>query len=137
MGYRKTTAAEQVYYIIKYKVTEALSSLRLRLKLQFTKHSDCRHCCLCCEYYEINKCNHTELKEALGITDFTEPYQNIRAGLYILRRLFEKYDEPAMVCMAYNMGEYGASVLWDNGVYETSYSQKVLAKAEEYAAQRE
>lgn len=86
---------------------------------------------------QINKCNHTELKEALGITDFTEPYQNIRAGLYILRRLFEKYDEPAMVCMAYNMGEYGASVLWDNGVYETSYSQKVLAKAEEYAAQRE
>lgn len=86
---------------------------------------------------QINKCNHTELKEALGITDFTEPYQNIRAGLYILRRLFEKYDEPSMVCMAYNMGEYGASVLWDNGVYETSYSQKVLAKAEEYAAQRE
>lgn len=86
---------------------------------------------------QINKCNHTELKEALGITDFTEPYQNIRAGLYILRRLFEKYDEPAMVCMAYNMGEYGASVLWDNGVYETSYSKKVLAKAEEYAAQRE
>lgn len=85
---------------------------------------------------QINKCNHTELKEALGITDFTEPYQNIRAGLYILRRLFEKYDEPAMVCMAYNMGEYGASVLWDNGVYETSYSQKVLTKAEEYAAQR-
>lgn len=85
---------------------------------------------------QINKRNHTELKEALGITDFTEPYQNIRAGLYILRRLFEKYDEPAMVCMAYNMGEYGASVLWDNGVYATSYSQKVLAKAEEYAAQR-
>lgn len=85
---------------------------------------------------QINKQNHEELTEALGITDFTEPYQNIRAGLYILRRLFEKYDEPALVCMAYNMGEYGASALWDKGVYETSYSQKVLAKADEYAAQR-
>ena len=86
---------------------------------------------------QINKCNHAELSAALGITDFTEPYQNIRGGLYILRRLFEKYDSPARVCMAYNMGEYGASVLWDKGVYETSYSIKVLTKADEYAAQRQ
>ena len=86
---------------------------------------------------QINKCNHAELTKALGITDFTEPYQNIRAGLYILRRLFEKYDEPALVCMAYNMGEYGASTLWDKGVYETTYSKKVLAKADEYEAQRQ
>lgn len=86
---------------------------------------------------QINKCNHAELTKALGITDFTEPYQNIRAGLYILRRLFEKYDEPALVCMAYNMGEYGASTLWDKGVYETAYSKKVLAKADEYEAQRQ
>ena len=85
---------------------------------------------------QINKCNHAELTKALGITDFTEPYQNIRGGLYILRRLFEKYDSPARVCMAYNMGEYGASVLWDKGVYETSYSIKVLAKAAEYDGQR-
>lgn len=85
---------------------------------------------------QINECNHAELSSALGITDFTEPYQNIRAGLYILRRLFEKYDEPALVCMAYNMGEYGASTLWDKGVYETSYSIKVLAQADEYEAQR-
>lgn len=85
---------------------------------------------------QINKCNHAELTDKLSITDFTEPYQNIRAGLYILRRLFEKYDEPAKVCMAYNMGEYGASVLWDKGIYETTYSQKVLAQADRYAAQR-
>ena len=85
---------------------------------------------------QINECNHAELSDKLGITDFTEPYQNIRAGMYILRRLFEKYDEPALVCMAYNMGEYGASVLWEKGIYETAYSQKVLAKADEYAVQR-
>ena len=85
---------------------------------------------------QINKCNHKQLQENLGVTDFLEPYQNIRAGLYILRALFEKYDEPALVLMAYNMGEYGASVLWDNGVYETTHSLKVLAQAENYAAQR-
>jgi soluble lytic murein transglycosylase-like protein len=81
---------------------------------------------------QINACNYAELSSTLGITDFAEPYQNIRAGLYILRRLFEKYNEPSMVCMAYNMGEYGASVLWDNGVYATDYSQKVIAKTSEY-----
>lgn len=85
---------------------------------------------------QINKCNHESLSSMLGISDFTEPYGNIRAGLFILRGLFEKYDEPALVCMAYNMGEYGASVLWEQGIYETSYSNKVLSKADEYKAQR-
>ena len=84
---------------------------------------------------QINKCNHKQLQENLGVTDFLEPYQNIRAGLYILRGLFEKYDEPALVLMAYNMGEYGASVLWENGVYETTHSLKVLAQAEIYENQ--
>lgn len=85
---------------------------------------------------QINKCNHESLSSALGVTDFTEPYANIRAGLFILRGLFEKYDDAAKVCMAYNMGEYGASVLWEQGIYETTYSNKVLAKADEYAAQK-
>lgn len=64
MGYRKVSAAEQVCYIIKYKVTEALSSLRLRLKLQLTKKSDCKYCCLRCEHYEMCACNYlsTEVK---------------------------------------------------------------------------
>lgn len=85
---------------------------------------------------QINQCNHESLSSALGISDFTEPYGNIQAGLFILRRLFEKYGDAAKVCMAYNMGEYGASVLWRQGIYETSYSNKILTKADEYAAQR-
>lgn len=84
---------------------------------------------------QINVCNHEWLAETLGLTDMKNPYQNIRAGLYILRNLFEKYDDPAKVCMAYNMGEYGASVLWEQGIFETSYSRKVLAKADEFKEQ--
>lgn len=85
---------------------------------------------------QINAINHADLTDKLGITDFTDAYQNIRAGVYILRGLFEKYDDAAKVCMAYNMGEYGASVLWERGIYATAYSNKVLAKANEYAAER-
>ncbi len=86
---------------------------------------------------QINECNHEYLRERLGITDFANPYQNIRAGLYLLRGLFEKYDDEEKVCMAYNMGEYGASVLWEQGIYETKYSNKVLTQADKYAAQHE
>lgn len=85
---------------------------------------------------QIRDCNNDWLKEKLGVTDMLNPYENIRAGLYILRGLFEKYDDSSKVVMAYKMGEYGASVLWENGVYETNASRRVLAKAEEYTAQR-
>lgn len=50
MGYRKPGALEQLYYIIKYETTEAIASLRLRLKLWLTKKTDCKRCCLRCEY---------------------------------------------------------------------------------------
>lgn len=85
---------------------------------------------------QINACNFTELEDKLGISDIKEPCQNIRAGLYILRGLFEKYDDTAKVCMAYNLGEYGAAVLWDKGIYHTTYSNKVIITAAEYEAQQ-
>jgi len=82
---------------------------------------------------QINKVNHGWLKDHLGIKDILDPYQNIRSGLYILRNLFEKYEEPELVLMAYNMGETGASRLWDKGIYETNYSKKVLENAKVFS----
>lgn len=75
---------------------------------------------------QINKCNHAYITEQLGITDFLDPYDNVRAGLFILRKLFEKYETPEKVLMAYNMGETGASRLWEQGVFEINYSKSVL-----------
>ncbi len=86
---------------------------------------------------QINSINKEELLTELGITDLADPYQNIRSGLYILRKLFEKYDDPSMVLMAYNMGENGAAKLWQNGVYETPYSLKIMNRADEIAAEIE
>ena len=79
---------------------------------------------------QINTCNHEWLSEQLGITDFLDPTQNIRSGLYILRNLFEKYDDPVKVLMCYNMGEKGAKRLWDKGIYETDDTLAVMANAE-------
>lgn len=81
---------------------------------------------------QINACNHEWLTEELGITDFIDPYENIKAGLFILRGLFEKYDSTSKVLMAYNMGENGASKLWEQGIFESNYSKDVLQKQETY-----
>lgn len=77
-------------------------------------------------YMQINQINHQWLTDTLGVTDFTDPYQNIRAGVFVLRKLFERYQDTNMVLMAYNMGEDGAARLWEKGVYSTDYTEKIL-----------
>lgn len=75
---------------------------------------------------QINIINHQWLSEALGVTDFLDAKQNIRSGVFILRKLFEKYgDDTHKVLMAYNMGEYGASKLWEQEIFSTAYTEKV------------
>lgn len=86
---------------------------------------------------QINEINHPYLQEQLGITDFTEPYGNVRAGMFILRKLFEKYETPDKVLMAYNMGETGASRLWKQGIFESNYSKSVLQIQQELNAELE
>lgn len=81
---------------------------------------------------QINRINHEWLSETLGITDFWDPEQNVSAGLYMLRMLFERYQDPAMVLMAYNHGETGAKRLWDKGIYSTDYAEIVLQQADIY-----
>lgn len=80
---------------------------------------------------QINECNFEWITEAIGVTDYLDPYQNIRAGCFVLRKLFEKYQKPDMVLMAYNMGEKGARRLWQQGIYSTDYTDKVLKRQKE------
>ena len=75
---------------------------------------------------QINKINHEWLSKKFGFDDYLDPYQNVQAGLYILRNLFEKYEKPNMVLMAYNMGETGARRLWEQEIFQSNYSNKVI-----------
>lgn len=84
---------------------------------------------------QVNSINHTWLTENLGITDFLDPYQNVKSGIFILSKLFDKYEEPAKVLMAYNMGEKGAKRAWENGIFETNYSNSIIEQAAEYQKQ--
>lgn len=83
-------------------------------------------------YMQINKMNHQWLTDTLGVTNFIDPYQNIRAGVFVLRKLFERYEDANMVLMAYNMGENGASRLWEKGIFETDYTQSILTIQEQF-----
>ena len=83
---------------------------------------------------QINRCNHEYLSAKTDVTDFTDPYQNIDAGLYMLRTLFEKYEEGELVLMAYHFGEGGAEKLWAQGKYTSKYSEHILQRQLEYQA---
>ena len=68
---------------------------------------------------QINSSNHSWLRKTLGITDFMDPYQSIRCGVYMMSENLKKngFNE-SMALVAYNTGKYGIS--------STSYSRKVL-----------
>ena len=81
---------------------------------------------------QINEVNILTLQKNLGISDIQDPYNNIRAGVYMLHSLFEKYGDKEKVLMAYNIGEGGAKLLWSKGIYYTNYTNAIAQKHAKY-----
>lgn len=87
----------------------------------------------CYGYMQINSINGGWLEESIGVTDLTDPYQNIRSGVYILSDLYGKYGDWHMALVAYNYGESGAyKHVFSQGLTSTGYSRTVMAYAEEW-----
>lgn len=80
---------------------------------------------------QINKSNHEWLSEDLGISNFLDAEQNIKAGVYVLSNYLLKYEDVHKALMAYNMGARGASKHWNRGVYTSAYSRKIVATWDE------
>ena len=80
---------------------------------------------------QINDCNKEVLYD-LGFTELTDPTQNVEAGVYILSELAKKY-EVSEALMAYNMGEKNAKKLWNQGIYESTYSKNITAREREFS----
>ena len=81
---------------------------------------------------QINTVNHGWLSEEYGITDFLDPYQNVFCGITILAQHYNRFEDIDKALMAYNLGAAGAKRLWDKGIYETSYTQKIRTAMEVY-----
>lgn len=73
---------------------------------------------------QINSTNHAWLSKELGIKDFNNPYDNMKAGVYMLS-LFD-YDNPHKILMAYNMGEGTMKRLFKQGITSSTYSRDVM-----------
>lgn len=77
----------------------------------------------------IPRCHRDRIKR-LGVTDIFDPRQNITVCADLLLDLFEKYEDPYLVLMAYNMGEKRALELYNQGIY-SKYAQEILDRAYE------
>lgn len=80
---------------------------------------------------QINAINHKD-----GY-NYLNPYDNVKHGIKSLHRLSEKYEEANLVAMCWNCGEAGAKSLWEQGIYSTDYSNKVVTKKLEYERKNE
>lgn len=82
---------------------------------------------------QINKVNHNQLTQKLGVTNFLDPYQNILCGIHIISEHLEKTDgDISKALMRYNCGATGALRLWQQGIYSTSYTERVVSAYEFY-----
>ena len=83
----------------------------------------------CIGLMQISEYWHQDRMERLGVTDLTDPYDNILVGVDYLQELTCRYVDQAMVLMIYN-GDSRAWNYWETGEM-SEYARKILERAEE------
>ena len=82
---------------------------------------------------QINACHHEWMSKKYGVTDFLDPYQNVLCGISYIAGHLDKCDgDIEKALMSYNMGGYGASLLWKKGIYSSSYSRTIVERMGKY-----
>lgn len=69
-------------------------------------------------YFQINEVNWERMATEYGL-DVHDPKDNIKCGVVMLTELFEKYQDPYLVLLAYKCGESRGLDLYGQGVYTT------------------
>lgn len=88
---------------------------------------------ICFGYMQIHKINSGWLVEKLGVSDLLDPYQNLRAGVYILGDLYADYGNWHKTLIAYNYGPAGAQEhVFSKGYTTTEYSRAVMGYADDW-----
>ena len=75
---------------------------------------------------QINEICHGWLGAECGVTNFLDPWQNVRAGVRLLGMYWQEYGAESGTLMAYNMGREAAEALFARGIYATDYSARVM-----------
>ncbi len=83
----------------------------------------------CIGLMQIDPAWHTKRMKRLGVTDLTDPKQNILVGVDYLHELFEEYGDLYAVLMFYNGGyseKYGIGA-YKNGRY-SEYAEEIATR---------
>ena len=83
----------------------------------------------CVGLMQLSEKWHQDRMEKYGVTDLTDPYDNILLGVDYLAELFHRYEDPAMVLMIYN-GDSRAWRYWETGEM-SEYAARILERAAE------
>ena len=81
----------------------------------------------CYGYMQINSINKSWLLQEIGVTDLTDPLQNLHSGIYMLGDLYDKYGDWHKALVCYNCGETGAyNHYFSQGLTSSGYSRHVM-----------
>lgn len=83
----------------------------------------------CIGLMQVSESWHQDRMERLGVTDLTEPYDNILVGVDYLSELFERYEDVGAVLMKWN-GDSKLSEYLETGEL-SEYAEKVLERSAE------
>lgn len=83
----------------------------------------------CIGLMQISEGWHKDRMARYGVTDLTDPYDNILIGIDYLAELFRRYEDPALVLMIYN-GNRKAFQLYERGEM-SEYAAQILERAAE------
>lgn len=79
---------------------------------------------------QINIVNHKWLAAELGITNFLDVKQNLKAGVYMLSKVMRNGETIEQTIMRYGLGDFGAQRLFNQGICSTRYTRDLLRIAE-------
>ena len=75
---------------------------------------------------------HTQRASDLGVTDWFDPYSNIKVGVDLFSELMKNFEDVGLRLMVYNSGYNDAFAHHDAGTL-SNYATSVMEKAKEYA----
>lgn len=76
---------------------------------------------------QISRINHAQLKKTLGVKNFLDFEDNVKAGVYMLSTYIKRYGKNYHTSLIiYNCGANRADELFSERIWKTEYSRKVV-----------
>lgn len=81
---------------------------------------------------QIRDENHDWIEDEIGVTNFLDAKQNMKASIFMIKDAMDYYDGTwHQILMVYNGGPAYAKRCFEKGIYSSEYSRAILAKARE------